>query len=436
MITIGVLLLLFMIPIGFIAFLIEGREETYNSARYDIMEKWGAKQEIEAPTLIIPYRHTIIRDDNTTETYTSKAIMSADKSKVSLNLKTEERVKGIFTIPVYKYKAHITGEFPKIDFTTILNPQQRDGVKSIRNSILWDKVMVSINIPNGKGIESAGTSTWNDGPSELRASKERITSIINNAEQTLRQPSTFSAEFSGQGSGTMKVIPNAKQTSVKMSANWPSPNFIGNTLPGTYTITDTSFEADWMHRNSDEWIQWNWEDTENDPYLSTNEEFLGAELIEMVDHYQQVTRSVKYAALFILFTMIAFFLFETTSGISIHPIQYLLVDAALVLFYLLLLSLSEHIAFLSTYLIASVATIGLITYYAFAVLKTKKRTLILMALLTIMYTFLYILLQLEEYALMVGSISLFFLLAAVMHITRKIDWGKLDQNGEQQTSKT
>jgi inner membrane protein len=216
-----------------------------------------------------------------------------------------------------------------------------------------------------------------------------------------------------------------KETRVSLSSSWPSPSFIGSYLPLSHEVTNAGFQAKWNISYFGRGYQQYWKsDKVNYPNLQDsmlNSSF-GVKLLLMVDHYHKTLRSVKYAVLFILLTFVAFFLFEILSKIKVHPFQYLLIGFAMSIFYLLLLSISEHLDFSYTYIIASVATIALITGYSSWILMQKKKSLVVALLLILLYAFLYILLQIEDYALLVGTLVLFIILGIVMIVTRKIDW--------------
>jgi inner membrane protein len=162
-------------------------------------------------------------------------------------------------------------------------------------------------------------------------------------------------------------------------------------------------------------------------HLLSEEDSFGVSLFMPVNVYSLTDRSIKYAILFIGFTFLAFFLFEIFGQLRIHPFQYLLVGFALTIFYLLLLSFSEFMSFTLSYFIASSATIGLITMYSAKILQAKKRTFTMAGMLVILYSFLYILLQLDQYSLILGSIALFIVLASVMYLTRNVNWYELQE---------
>ena len=214
-------------------------------------------------------------------------------------------------------------------------------------------------------------------------------------------------------------MPLGKETHTKLESTWDSPGFTGAFLPEKREIKKTGFTAEWnilyLNRNFPQ--QWTSEDTHELAPAA-----YGVELIFPVDHYQKATRSAKYAVMFLFLTFLVFFIIEIMNKSRIHPVQYLLIGIALLIFYSLLVSLSEYLGFNLAYALASAATILLITGYAFSVVKNKKAGISIGAFLTALYGFLFVLLQLEDLSLVIGSIGLFVILAIVMRVSRNIDW--------------
>ncbi len=216
-------------------------------------------------------------------------------------------------------------------------------------------------------------------------------------------------------------MPLGRSSELRLQSNWPHPNFLGNFLPDERKITERGFSARWRST----WFANNINSAFHYDDGILDEDKLpafSASLIEPVDHYQLTERAVKYAVLFIGLTFMAFFLFETLTGLRVHPIQYLLVGAALVLFYLILLAFSEHLGFAVAYLLAGIACSGLIAFYLSAVLRGKLRGALFAASLLLLYGVLYLLLQSEDNALALGAGLLFAILAGIMLLTRKLDW--------------
>ncbi|HKL14294.1 MAG TPA: cell envelope integrity protein CreD, partial [Balneolaceae bacterium] len=240
------------------------------------------------------------------------------------------------------------------------------------------------------------------------------------------QAYSFAFELVLNGSTGLLFSPVGEETSVQLESDWTNPSFAGSFLPAVREVNDDGFQSEWkvLHLNRNFPQQWN---GANKEVASTT---FGVDLLLPVDEYQKTMRTAKYAIMFIALTFLTFFMIELLSGSVIHPVQYLLTGFALLIFYTLLLSISEYIAFGLAYLIAAAAIISLITVYSFSVLPDKRKTGIVFGVLTLLYGYLYILLQLQDYALLMGSIGLFTVLASVMYLTRQIDWFEIMENGE------
>jgi len=229
----------------------------------------------------------------------------------------------------------------------------------------------------------------------------------------------FAFNLDLNGSEYLGFVPLGKETHTKLESSWASPGFTGAFLPEPRNVNKTGFTAEWnvlyLNRNFPQ--QW----TSYDSHEVTSSAY-GVELIFTVDHYQKATRSAKYAVMFLFLTFLVFFITEIVNKSRIHPVQYLLIGIALIIFYSLLISLSEYVGFNLAYVIASIANISLITGYALSIVKNQKAGLSIGAFLLALYGFLFVLLQLEDLSLLIGSIGLFIILAIVMRVSRKIDW--------------
>jgi len=229
---------------------------------------------------------------------------------------------------------------------------------------------------------------------------------------------TYSINLKLKGSSALSFVPLGKVSKVAMESAWTTPKFDGAFLPENREVGPSGFKADWtvLHLNRNfpqKWIGSNY-----DVYESA----FGVNLLFPVDHYQKSERAAKYALMFIALTFMVFLFSEILNRRKIHPVQYILVGLALCVFYTLLVSLSEQLGFTVAYILASSGTIGLIGSYAFAIFNNRRQSLVLIGLLGVLYIFLFTILQLEDYALIMGSIGLFAALAVVMRISRKVDW--------------
>ena len=225
-----------------------------------------------------------------------------------------------------------------------------------------------------------------------------------------------------KGSGDVMCVPLGEETVVRVSSSWDTPQFVGAYLPSERTFSNEGFSAEWNISSFGRTYPQSWETKDAVSYGDIQQSMFGVALHEGVGLYAQVERSIKYAVLFILITFTTLFLFEMLASVRIHPVQYLFIGSALALFYLLLLSLTEHLGFLRAYVTATVMIVVLITGYSLSVLKQKLRAVLVSVLLVAMYSYMYFVLKLEDYALLFGSLLIFVLLGGVMYLTRKIDW--------------
>ncbi len=221
-----------------------------------------------------------------------------------------------------------------------------------------------------------------------------------------------------KGSQFLYFVPVGKTTNVNINSNWTNPSFGGEFLPDSREINNEGFQSYWniLHLNRN--YPQSWSDNEHSVTYSA----FGVNLLLPVDRYQKSMRVIKYAILFLAFTFLVFFFIEVMNKVFIHPIQYILVGIAIVVFYTLLLAISEHLAFNISYLISAILTLTLITAYVLAILKSKKITVLILGILGILYGFIFTIIQLQDYALLIGSIGIFVILAIVMYYSRKIDW--------------
>jgi inner membrane protein len=245
----------------------------------------------------------------------------------------------------------------------------------------------------------------------------------------------FASNMTISGSEELLFTPLGKSTTVDMSAKWPHPSFTGDILPLTSKISSDSFSAKWKSVSQKRSFPQQWKDNAfsirsaldgdmmpANATINISNSAFGADLFVPVNGYQKTVRSVKYSFLCILLTFAAFFLIDTSNKKSVHPFQYGLVGLALVLFYTLLLSFSEYIGFNISYAVASAATIGLIAWFVKGILNSSRLTIILSLVLLLVYTYVFTILQLQDYALLLGSIGLFITLAIIMHFSKKIQW--------------
>lgn len=417
---IGVLSLLLLIPGIMVKELIRDRQQRSIETIEKINAKWSHAQTLCAPVLAIPYTisYTNANEKIVYEHHTLN--ITPEHLNIDTELFPEERHYGIYKTILYKSDISITGEFEKVNF------------QKIEHSIIhWEKAYIRLGFSDLRGVTNNIDFTFNNqsytaeagAAGEWYMGKELIVNLDDATALQGDTPLKFTCQLNLNGSSSMNFIPIGKTTKVHISGAWNDPGFIGNFSP-EHNPADNGFDANWSVLRFNRSIPETWIDNNIDSFYDSS---FGVSLVNTVDHYQQNMRSAKYALMFIVLTFVVFFFVELLTKKRIHPIQYLLVGIALILFYSLLLSLSEQISFGIAYLIASIATIGLISIYAQSIFKNKTQTGILTFTLCLLYVFLYVVLQLEDIALLIGSIGLFIILGIIMYFSRKINWYKPEE---------
>ncbi|HEV8580800.1 MAG TPA: cell envelope integrity protein CreD [Thermoanaerobaculia bacterium] len=425
LLVIGGLILVLLAPLERVRELVREREYRGNQASQEIAGTWGWTQVLAGPVLSIPYRYQGKDEKGKTVTWVTTAHFLPETLKVVGKVSPERRNRGLFEAAVYRADLQVSGTFHHPAFA-------QWGIDS--KDVLWDKASLSVGVPDLRGLRSGIGLAWGERQLQFEPGGAKPGfwgSGLRVAVPDLQQGRegeiyAFSFGLGLNGSQKLQFLPFGKQTTVSLQAPWPSPSFSGAFLPETRRVTGMGFDArwnvSWFARSYPQ--QWRDEDeTSLAPKSSLDNSAFGVDLILPVDAYQKTERSVKYGLLFLVLTFLTFFLYEMFNPFSLHPIQYLLVGAALCLFYLLLLSFSEHIPFGYAYLIGSAATVLLIGGYSIAILRGALRAFLMTLILGVLYGYLYVLLKLEDYALLLGAVGLFLILALVMFLTRRIDWG-------------
>lgn len=426
MIAIGILILLFMIPTSMIKDLIQEREQNQNEIINQVAVTWGGQQYIGGPIISVPYLAKVEDDNKRFKMVKLYLHIMPEQLNVQGDLQSKPLKRSIYEVAVYKGDLKINGTF-KID------PYELDQMNSA--DLLWNEAVLWMEISDLRGVKEELKINWNNTPLYFRPGlktkslAESGVSVPLNLEQiATTKEFKFAMNMKLNGSQTLQFYPIGKTTNVKLTSNWDSPNFNGAFSPENRKLSKnkSGFEADWkvlhLNRNFSQVFK------ENEQQYS-NYAF-GVELHQTVDQYQKSMRSVKYAVMFITLTFLVFFFTEIINQKAIHPIQYILIGLALVVFFTLLISLAEHIGFNSSFILAASAVVTLITFYTHAVLKSAKLTAIMASVLIVLYSFIYTIIQLEDFALLFGSIGLFLFLAVMMIASRKIDWYQMVKKEE------
>jgi inner membrane protein len=402
------LVLLLLIPAWFVQNLIKEREARQKEAFTEVSSKWAGRQNITGPVLVVPY----VESPNVVGSARHYAYFLPDELNMDAVVNPEERHRGIYQVMLYSSTIRLKGKF---------NPLPVEKLNIDPANILWQEAYVSLNLADAKGLKEDIRLNWND--STVTTSPAAINNAVMRdgfsapVSVSPGNSFTFSSTISFNGSEQLLFTPVGKVTTVKLTSVWPDPSFTGGQLPD-HRIADSGFVATWKNLAHNRNFPQAWK---QDVYNLQTSSF-GADLFIPVNGYQKTMRSVKYAVLCILLTFAAFFIIETVNKKSVHPFQYGLIGAALILFYTLLLSFSEYTGFNTAYIIASVATVGLIAWFVKGILQSSKLTTVLGVVLTLMYSYVFTILQLQDYSLLLGSIGLFLTLAVIMHFSKKIQW--------------
>lgn len=432
--TIGILILLLLIPVSMVERLIDERKYRQEEAITEVSSKWGEAQTITGPVLTVPYlTYSKVYESGNTGKYTlvqtkAYAHFLPDELNVNGNVVPEKRYRGMYEIIVYNSQVTLNGTFSFPSF------QQW---KTDPKNVVLDGAFISIGLSDLRSIQKNVAIKWNDKDYFFNPGLES-NDVIEKGVSThlplnmLDSASSykFSVNLNFNGSSSLNFVPLGKDTKVNIASTWKDPSFDGAFLPDDRTINEQGFKASWnvLHLNRSYPQQFTGE------AKGIKESAFGVNLIVPVDEYQKSMRSAKYAVMFITLTFLIFFFVQILNKVRVHPIQYLIVGLALCVFYTLLIALSEHIPFQYAYLVSSIAIISMITLYAKNIFKNAGLTRLIGGILIALYLFIYTIIQMEDYALLMGSIGLFLVLAAIMYLSRKIDWYAIHSKGEAKTN--
>ena len=415
-----ILVLLLLIPTYSVKELIAEREARQKEAIAEVSQKWAGKQSITGPLLVIPYWQTITDTVNKTRVVKHTAFILPTDLAIQSVVVPQEKHRGIYKVMLYTTHLYITGNFNNISIESLKIPAE---------NVVWKEAYLQLGITDTKGLDEELKMSWNDttltfapGASATGGRNGLTAPLAIHGIEDLKN-TTFSTNIHLSGSEQLLFNPIGKTTTVTVKSNWPHPSFTGTLLPQSTSVKDSGFTATWksLAYKRDFPQQFKEEDISGNSYNLSSAAF-GVDLFVPVNGYQKTMRSIKYAILCIALTFTAFFLIEMINKVFVHPFQYGLIGLALVLFYTLLLSFSEYTGFNIAYAIASVCTIGLIGWFVSGIVSSNRLSLLLSMVLLLLYSYVFTILQLQDYALLVGSIGLFLTLAVVMYFSRKIQW--------------
>ncbi len=421
LIIITVLSMMLLAPTFMIRGIIGEREQQSKQATLDVSSKWANQQQITGPILSIP---VFVNEPNASGSMIPvKKIwhLLPDQLEINGDIKPEKLSRGIYEVMVYESMLNVSGTF---------NLENHPESKLLQYQIMYDQAFITIGISDLRGIKNQIIFNWDHQPYSVQPGskipdmvKQGINIDLPVLEDQVNQGINFDFKLLLRGSQNLSFTPLGNTTQVALNSTWEAPSFNGNFLPDERVVNENGFTASWqvleLNRNYPQaWLA-------GEQVQKITDSAFGVDLLVPLDNYQKSMRSVKYAIITIALTFLVFFVVEIRHKGRIHPFQYILVGLALCLFYILLLAIAEHTSFNLAYLISSLSIIGMVTIYSLSVFQERKLTLILLLTLAATYAFLFVILQLTDYALLMGSIGLVVILATTMYLTRKIDWYRI-----------
>lgn len=416
--VIGIIVLLLLIPLGMLRGLVSERSTLRAQAYAKVADGWGGELVTGGPMLVIPTERTVADGTKTRIERSDIYLLPSQLDvQVQLDLEPEPRYVGIYAVPVYLSHVTLSGRF---DFAALQPLLDKPGV-----SYLWEQSRLRLPLSQVRSLREVRRARFAAADVKLGPAGtglyRGVEAAVDPAALRAGMPVDFAFETVLAGSRAFSVLPLGSTTTVRVQSGWPHPSFQGAFLPASRSIGESGFEARWQVLELNRSYRQAWMDYEVSEETLLESAF-GVGLYQAVDAYQRGERAIKYALLFIALTFLTFFAWEQVSRTRIHPLQYLLVGLALSVFYLLLIALSEHLAFALAYVTSAAALVLLIGIYIAGALRSRTRGVVAGAAMTLVYGLLYVLVLSEDYALLLGAIVLFAALAAVMLVTRKIDW--------------
>ncbi len=438
---IGFLTILLLIPSSLIQDLIAERQNRQDEVIREISDKWSGSQLVQGPVLVLPYKTTIITEDPNTNKKLTREILTniyilPETLNISSKANPEMLHRGIFDAVVYNSKIQVNGKFSALELIkSNIDPAM----------IQWDKAKVAIGLSDLKGLKNnplirLGNENYEVEPdlTSLKLFSNNLV-ILPNLSTGKNTALNFSFDLDLRGSEKLSFLHLGKNTSVKIEGEWNNPSFTGRYLPDERSVSGKAFSATWKmpyynRPYPQQWIEENTIINKPDTLVkgknnSDTRAVFGVDFLLPVDQYQKTTRAAKYAILVILLSFLSLFFTELLNKRNVHFLQFVLIGAAMTIYYTLLLALSEQMGFNMAYILASVATIGLIGTFIWSLLKNSKAALLFAGILSMFYGFIFVILQLQDMALLVGSVGLFVIIATLMYLSQKISW---EQNKEEE----
>jgi inner membrane protein len=415
---IGLICLMLLIPLTMLRGLVNERASLREQAYTRVAEGWGGDTVVGGPMLVIPTERLVLENNARKLLRSDLYLLPAQLDmSVDMKLEPEPRYVGIYAVPVYQSTIKLAGRFELGALQPFLN---KEGV-----SYFFDQARVRLPLSQSRSLREVRTAQFATrdlrfGPAAPGVFRG-VEAFVDASALLEAKTVEFVFDTVVAGSRKFSMLPVGSTSTVTLRSDWPHPSFEGSFLPVERSIREDGFNARWQVLELNRTYRQAWSEGEVTDEMLT-ESAIGVGLYQAVDVYQRAERAIKYALLFIALTFLTFFAWEQLSGLRLHPLQYLLVGLALSMFYVLLIALSEHLQFMLAYSIAAVGLVSLMGAYISGALRSSRRGLAVASAMSVVYGLLYALILSEDYALLLGAITLFAALAAVMIATRKIDW--------------
>ncbi|MBB1645233.1 cell envelope integrity protein CreD [Sphingobacterium sp. UME9] len=451
--------LILLIPLALISDLIEERKNREQEVSDGITLNWGKDQVISSPVLAIPYRETIPLSAEKAEKSNLREELKwifvlPKTSNIATDVTPQHLSRGIYNAVVYNSNITLEGSFDKISLEKLEIPHEQ---------IDWKGSKLIFGIQDFKGLGKRPSLNWDGNEltfdpdfNNLKLFTQNLVCPVSLDPQ--KTDNRFKIKLNLKGSKSLNFLPLGDQTNIQAKGNWANPSFTGAFLPSKRNTETSNFSASWEIPSFSRKLPQQWTGDARPIYqfdnnlengnegnehkaaqtatttlasannLLDNTDMITINFLPDINNYQKTTRVAKYGILVILLTFTSLLFTEVIKKKRIHIIQYILIGAAMVLFYTLLLALSEHIGFNLAYLTASVATVMLIGSFIKSITKDQKSALLLSSILALFYLFIYILMQLRDYSLVAGTIGIFIILAILMRISTKINWYQFDNS--------
>lgn len=409
-----------VVPLFFINMTLSEREGRAAEAAGDVASGWGGSQIVAGPMLLVPYveNETQIVDGRSVLTPVRRAVaIMPERLKLNATADASERHRGIFDIPVYRTDVSVHAEFKKealaAAFTSDATP-------------LWNEAVVTVLVSDQRGLADNVVLDANGKPIDFEPGSGLEGGTISGIHAPLAMGDApgnlvLNARFALRGTRELSFVPLGRSTTSRLASGWRAPSFFGAFLPAEHRTDGQGFQSQWSVPYLARGFAQSFVATDATLTKMLDSSF-GVRFYKPVDFYQLVERSLKYAILFVGLGLLVFFVAELVANRRLHAVQYVLVGAAQVLFYLLLLSFAEHTGFLMAYSLAAVATVALTSLYARSAFASTIRAVVLGVIMSGLYGLLYVILNSEDDALLIGSLLLFAALGATMFVTRRTDW--------------